>query len=134
MNAYIPYIYMYQMVSKRLLSYVINDSYNPLHNLNVKIANNEHKQVCSGKIQVQWGTSQFRIFFKCIWTTTSVNEYKQKVHLLDYFGQHIIELLESTCSARKLKVNKLYKTVQSILQMNINLQQTHLARLVNVNR
>ena len=44
---------MYQMVSKRCLSYVINDSYNPLHNLNVKIANNKHKQVCSGKIQGQ---------------------------------------------------------------------------------
>ena len=38
---------------KKVLSYVINDSYNPLHNLNVKMAYNKHKQVCSGKIQVQ---------------------------------------------------------------------------------
>jgi len=50
-----------------------------------------------------------------------VNEYKQKVHLLDYLGQQIIKLLESTCSSRKLKVNKLYETVQSILETNINL-------------
>jgi hypothetical protein len=31
----------------------------------------------------------------------SVNEYKQKVHLIDYLRQQIVKLLESTCSARK---------------------------------